>query len=612
MKKLFKFSLLLTLVCVAFTSCKDDDDAAGPTIDYSGLPKRAQNFVSQHFGINSYRSIEEVTTEEDVVSGYNVELAGNVQVQFDKEGTWQLIEGNGKVLPGSILLQYMPSISTYVEENYPGKGVVRYDRKFYGMKLSLENGDELSVVLTGDVLGVNKTMEELPASARELLNTHFTPLEAEVSIFESGADEATVYTAQYRNGYQVRFNAEGNWLSIKGDSVTQLLPETIGAILPGQATQVLDTYIGGDIASISRATASSSINVGEVTEKEVNGILTKVTTLSTFDAEGNWLALEDTSGLPVTITGLLPENAKNLLAQHQPNKTDFASIRKTTQKFGLEMIDIITLTFKQGDKYAFQGDGNWFSFDGILPKEIKTILPAKIQSFLTDYYTRTTDRGNTITQMNKEARLTIYTATADTTVTYFTRIAFQDNSWLTFSDADDEWAQIIANDLTSAESEKLLSLLPFESQMYLSITFGSMDPKPLLNKIEKITVTITTNTGTEEEPVLVENRYGVYRISYFGGSWVQFNVSDGAWRTVQAANNTTPLPQSVKDLFPQELKDYIAAKGWDLSTASISYVNKLFDTIYELRFVLDDGTQTFVRYDLTVDPNLPEEEEPAE
>jgi hypothetical protein len=475
------------------------------------------------------------------------------------------------------------------------------------MKISIENGPELSFILTGELLGDNKALDELPTIALQLLDTHFTTDAAEVSIFESNVDDKRVYTALLINGYQIKFDTEGNWLSLKGDS----LPTGITAILPGAAKQTLEAYSQGDITSISRINVSSTINVSQAYAGGTGGAL--VTFTSSFDAEGNWLVLEDpTSGLPTSITTLLPESAKNLLTQYFPTKIDFSGLRKVTQAFGLDMVDLITVSFRDNAKYTFNAnDGSWFQFNGALPKGIENILPEKIHLFIDDYMNAYVQARRDLIRVEKEARVTIVAATADTTVTYFNRVVFQDNSYLSFYVENDEWANIIANNLTGTDENKLLALLPFESQMYLSTTFGTLDPKPGLNKVEKETVIITTNTGTVEEPVWEVDRYPAYRVSYFGGAWARFNIT-GEWRTVNSGSNTTKLPLAVQSLLPADLIAYIAVKGWNIEDANlgVSYVNIISETLYEIRFV-QDNVDTFVRFDLLVDPNAPEEE-PAE
>jgi hypothetical protein len=584
MKKLLKFSLLLTLACVVLCACKDDDDSNSvPPVDYSILPARAQNFVQQHFGVSAYREITEIKSENNIV-GYLVNLADNVQIEFDREGTWQIVASGGKTLPGSILLQYIPAIAIYVEDNYPNKGVIRYDRKFYGMKIRLEDYTELSFVLDGEFLGNNREISDLPGNARQLLDTHFTNGE-DLNIFETTTGDKKIYTAQYIDGNQIRFDENGNWLTVKSANDTTLLPQSVVAILPENTQQLLTSYDFGDVIQILRNDATSNINVNYAYKTE-NDVWEKPGLK--FDSDGNWLSLEDyASGLPAEITDILQDNIRDFLALYFPDKTDVAALAKGTQLFGQDMVDIVSVSYLNGDKYTFYADGSWLQLDGILPTTITAILPDKIQQFVTTYYPTTK-----IIRIAKEARVN----TTENTVAYYTRVLFQNNNYATFYAEDDEWENIAGTAVTNSIPDAFLALLPADSQLYLSINFSDKT----LTRVGKETVSI--NFGTTEEPDI--QKFPVYRVTYTDNTWLRFNTA-GDWRTVNAKDNATPLPESVKVPLPADLIARITLAGYDINTAGIQYLNKITETFYEVRFIVDGTLSPVIKFDLLADPSNP-------
>jgi hypothetical protein len=605
---------------VAFTSCNDDDELVIPEA-YSNLPQKAQMFVSQHFGPQNLVSVTEIEdTATAGVAGYDVELTDNRQVEFNKDGVWQYVEGNGKALPNSILLQFIPSIPMYMEKNFPDKGITRYDRAFYGIRAAVLGGPSLSFTLAGDLLGYARPRESMPLPAQQLLDDYFDPAGMQVEFFEVGEGDSLVYTAQFDNGYQARFDIAGDWLSLKGDSATHFLPKGVTGFLPQPALDLLDQFLQGELTSISRPTAASNISIIQA-YKDVNnaGDSLLFTVNATFTTTGEWISLEDlASGLPDDVVGLLPQATQDLLTEKMPVRLkDFTSIRQDKVRFPREWIDLISIRYVDAAVFQFsKSDGAWYSFSGALPANITDLLPEKTATFLnTNFKARLADANQKIRRMQKAARWNIPMNTTDTTDVILSYIEFNDNSNMYFDDSKDgEWDNIVLNNTTSTQWKEIAAAtLPMNAYMYLDATFGIDSSMNYITRgIYQERIAVDTIPTPDVMAEFVGSAYTGYNVEYAPNPFGLRNLmrfdEEGNPRYMRAASGLNALPASVVAILSDELKKYIAAIGLDVNNLTSVSQMTMPQRLYSVDFLSADTIRN-VKIDLTRDPALPEIED---
>ena len=131
MKKI-KFLLLTAMVMtMSLTMSADDDDRV---ITFDQLPETAQAFHKAHFATKVPLL---VTADWD---DFTIRYESGEKVEFDRTGNWKDIECyNGKVPAEAIPEQ----ISAYLNQNYPGKSVIKLERHRSVYEVKLNNGLEI-------------------------------------------------------------------------------------------------------------------------------------------------------------------------------------------------------------------------------------------------------------------------------------------------------------------------------------------------------------------------------------------------------------------------------------------------------------------------------------
>jgi len=137
MKKVFLILGLLSF-SLAFVSCSDDDD--DKVISYDELPANAQSFIATHFPDEAKDQVKKDNDSYDVyLSKYKVEF--NLSGDWDSVDGKR--NGQKNVIPQSVLALLPDGILTYVAENYPNATIVEVDIEVYGYEITLNNNIDL-------------------------------------------------------------------------------------------------------------------------------------------------------------------------------------------------------------------------------------------------------------------------------------------------------------------------------------------------------------------------------------------------------------------------------------------------------------------------------------
>lgn len=290
MKKFYYlFITLFTIGALgSFTACDSDDDDNldnGTVVNYEQLPTTSKQFITDYFNDYSVnRTVQKLT-------GYQVSLSQKAttqkasllvyhgyEIEFDRNGNWTDIEGHAdSALPESVLALIPRSITSYVNQNYAGRGINEVDKETYGYKVDLTGNPDVELKFDSKGVlinsgnnsnGQNITTAELPANAQAFITTHF----ASYTIREIERDNDS-YDVEFTNNFSVDFDINGNWKEIDANGNT--IPQSILALLPTNLTSYISTnYPSNRIEKIE-----SKVSIYEI---ELIGDIDLV-----FDKDGN-------------------------------------------------------------------------------------------------------------------------------------------------------------------------------------------------------------------------------------------------------------------------------------------------------------------------------------
>lgn len=125
-------------------------NAQKTVITKTALPANAQTFLKTHFAGQEPTYILE--DKETFSKDYKVQFANNIEVEFDKNGNWEDVDGNHQAIPASIIPK---KIATYVKTNFPNTAVTKIDKGNWGYEVGLSNGLELEFNSKGNFIKID-------------------------------------------------------------------------------------------------------------------------------------------------------------------------------------------------------------------------------------------------------------------------------------------------------------------------------------------------------------------------------------------------------------------------------------------------------------------------
>ena len=143
MKNLKYFLLTAMVMIMSLTMSADDDDRV---ITYDQMPQTAQSFLKQHFA----KKVPMVVTAD--WDDFTIRYESGEKVEFDKNGNWKDIECYGTKVPTAVI----PSqINAYINQNYPGKSIIKLERHRSVYEVKLNNGMEIEFNRNFQVIDVD-------------------------------------------------------------------------------------------------------------------------------------------------------------------------------------------------------------------------------------------------------------------------------------------------------------------------------------------------------------------------------------------------------------------------------------------------------------------------
>ena len=144
MIKNIKFFLLMAMVMtMSLNVMADDDDRV---ITYDQLPQAAQTFLKTHFATKVPLL---VTADWD---DFTIRYESGEKIEFNRSGEWKDIECYNSKVPADAVPE---QIYTYLNQNYPGKSVIKIERHRSVYEVKLNNGMEIEFNRNFQVLDVD-------------------------------------------------------------------------------------------------------------------------------------------------------------------------------------------------------------------------------------------------------------------------------------------------------------------------------------------------------------------------------------------------------------------------------------------------------------------------
>lgn len=109
-------------------------------ISFNKLPRKAQTFITDHFGALAISHI--VKDKEVTHTDYEVHFTNGTNIDFRGNGTWKHIEVRGEEAVPTVILP--ESIVNYLAANHSGARVVEVERDRGEYELKISGGVELS------------------------------------------------------------------------------------------------------------------------------------------------------------------------------------------------------------------------------------------------------------------------------------------------------------------------------------------------------------------------------------------------------------------------------------------------------------------------------------
>ena len=145
-----KKSILFIAAFVCFIMQSVSIFADDRIIPVDQLPSAATNFVKTNFpgqGISYAKKDRDFSGTK-----YEVRLNNGVELDFDKNGTWDKVDCNFSAVPAKLV---PASIANYVKANFAGTSIIKIDKERYGYDIELSNDLELKFDKNGQLINID-------------------------------------------------------------------------------------------------------------------------------------------------------------------------------------------------------------------------------------------------------------------------------------------------------------------------------------------------------------------------------------------------------------------------------------------------------------------------
>lgn len=266
----------------------------------------------------AYKEIYYKEKEDETVKGdytYLFYLDNGMELRFDRNKAWTLLEGNGQLLPAS-LIESLPVKVQKELQNYPSHAITRM--AFLTPEYHIKVSDSTTAIINPDAQPVVIPNETI----NKFIKTHFGDLKR-VAISHPLHEEQTIFIVSIPNGFDFMTDKDGRWFKLDGHGYP--VPESLIETLPQEIPSYVSTHYDAAISLI------------EITEP-YRIVLTDGTGLL-FDKQGTFTATEE-------IRPNAHEKVHTYIRYHYPEDLNaYCSNWDSQQGFTFTMGDGSTLLF---------------------------------------------------------------------------------------------------------------------------------------------------------------------------------------------------------------------------------------------------------------------------
>jgi hypothetical protein len=122
-------------------------------IQVNELPVVSKTFIDTHFADVGITAM--VRERDGLDVDYTVYLANGFEVDFNKSGDWDDVDGHFQPVPESILALLPQPLLQHIATTFPNLSIVGVNKERYGYEISLSNDLELKFDTNGRFTGID-------------------------------------------------------------------------------------------------------------------------------------------------------------------------------------------------------------------------------------------------------------------------------------------------------------------------------------------------------------------------------------------------------------------------------------------------------------------------
>jgi hypothetical protein len=148
LRNVVAIAICLVAITPLFASCENEE-----LIKEKDLPETSRDFIKKHFPDIAISHI--IKDKEGISVNYTVYLANGFDVDFEKKGDWDEVDGHINPIPQSILSLLPAGITDYLATNFSDNFVTEVNKEHYGYEIGLNNGLDLKFNSNGSFIGID-------------------------------------------------------------------------------------------------------------------------------------------------------------------------------------------------------------------------------------------------------------------------------------------------------------------------------------------------------------------------------------------------------------------------------------------------------------------------
>lgn len=211
--------------------------------EYASIPSPIRDFISAHFPDVDYKEVLYKEKEDSKDKGdytYLIYLENDMEIRFNRNLDWTLIEGNDRLLPESLIESLPLKVKERLQE-YPDAAITRMD--FLDPEYHIKVSETLTVVIS-----IATAPIVVPGVAiTQFINTHFGELDRK-KISHPLHVEKVIFNVTIPNGFDFTTDEAGQWFKINGHGYP--VPPSLIATLPQNIHDYVSAQYDAEITRI--------------------------------------------------------------------------------------------------------------------------------------------------------------------------------------------------------------------------------------------------------------------------------------------------------------------------------------------------------------------------